>query len=381
MGPTTPRPLPPAERAFLLGALFHGALDVPRLRELAAGPLDWAAIVAVAEANLLGALLFDSLFAASVASSVPPRLVERLRTQASEVATRNALLLRAAGRTSQLLAANGIEGLVLKGTGLAVHAPRYFGVRFQSDVDLLVERGQVRRAARVLLAGGFVPAPDYADRLGLDGRSLFDDDSLLPVHHDLLPLVSPEGAAVDLHFELPARLPREALSAVWAHATVDPGGIRTSGSDALLGLLCAHVHVHHEGHQLFLLRHLADVVALQAVGASLDRARPAFGPSVDVSRRLVEEARLAVASPGRRRPGLAEAALAGGPRRVRALATAWRVSFRARWLAALDGGLRALFPSPRYMAQRYGVGLRSPLLPLTYPWRLLSTLGRALLGR
>jgi hypothetical protein len=116
------------------------------------------------------------------------------------------------------------------------------------------------------------------------------------------------------------------------------------------------------------------------MGASLDRARPAFGPSVDVSRRLVEDARRAVSDPGRRM-GLAEAALAGGPGGARALATAWRVSFRGRWRAALDGGLRALFPSPRFMAQRYGVGLRSPLLPLTYPWRFLSALGRALLGR
>jgi hypothetical protein len=27
------------------------------------------------------------------------------------------------------------------------------------------------------------------------------------------------------------------------------------------------------------------------------------------------------------------------------------------------------------------MSMRSPLLPLTYPWRLLSALGRALMGR
>jgi hypothetical protein len=47
----------------------------------------------------------------------------------------------------------------------------------------------------------------------------------------------------------------------------------------------------------------------------------------------------------------------------------------------VDGGLRAVFPSPRFMAQLYGLEPGSPLLPLTYPWRMLSALGRALLGR
>jgi Uncharacterised nucleotidyltransferase len=377
----SPPPLPVAERAFLLGALFHGALDVPRLRLLAAGPLDWVALVEAADAHLLGALLFDSIHTAGVATSVPAPLLERLRARAMEVATRNATLLRAAGRASQLLAAGGVESLALKGTGLAVHAPRYFGIRFQSDVDLLLAPEQVRRAARLLLEGGFVPAPDLAHHLGLDGRSPFDETSPLPPGHHLLPLVSPEGATVELHFELPGRLPPEALEAVRAEIVVGPGGIRTSGRDALLGLLCAHVHGHHVREASFLLRHVTDVVVLQAAGASLERARAAFGPSIDVSRRLVDEARRAVAEPGRRPAGLAEAALSRRPQRVRNLVVGWRVAFRDRRNVILDGGLRALFPSPRFMAQRYGLGVRSPLLPFTYPWRLLSALGRALRGR
>jgi hypothetical protein len=380
MGTTTPPSLLPAERAFLLGALFHGALDVPRLRALAARPLDWDALLAAAEVHLLGAILFDSIHAAGVDGAVPAPHLERLRARAVEVATRNAALLHAAGRASRLLTAAGIEALALKGTGLAVHAPRYFSVRLQSDVDLLVAPARIWAAARTLLEGGFTPAPAYADHLGLDGRSPFAEGSPLPPGHQLLPLLSPEGANLELHFELPGRLPPAALSAVLANPVAGPGGIRVSAPDALLGLLCAHVHGHHEREPAFLLRHVADVVALQAAGASLERARPAFGPSVDVSRRLVEEARRAVTGPGGTM-GLAEATLAGGPWGAAALATAWRVSFRARWRAALDGGLQALFPAPRYMAQRYGVGLRSPLLPLTYPWRFISALGRALLGR
>lgn len=379
MRPTPP--LPPVERAFLLGALFHGALDLPRLRALAAGPIDWPALVAAAEAHFLGAVLFDSLHAAGVAASVPAPLLARLRAEAARVATRNATLLRAAGRACQLLAAGGVEVTALKGTGLAVHAPRYFSVRYQNDVDLLVARGQVRGAARLLLDGGFVCAPAYAHLLGLDGRSPLDETSALPPGHHLVPLVSPEGATVELHFELPGRLPPEALDAVRAEVAVGPGGIRTSGKDALLGLLCAHVHVHHQREPAFLLRHVTDMAVLVAAGGSLARARRAFGPSVDASSRLVEEARRSVTDPGRRAAGLAEAALAGGRRRTRHAVAAWRISFRGRWAMVLDAGPRALWPSPRFMAQRYGMSVRSPLLPLTWPWRLLSAFGRALMGR
>ena len=97
------RPLPPAERAFLLGALFHGALDVERLRALAAEGLDWPTLVATAERHLLGALLFDSIHAAGLGSSVPSPLLERLHSEAALVASRNAVFLRVAGRACRLL--------------------------------------------------------------------------------------------------------------------------------------------------------------------------------------------------------------------------------------------------------------------------------------
>jgi hypothetical protein len=44
-------------------------------------------------------------------------------------------------------------------------------------------------------------------------------------------------------------------------------------------------------------------------------------------------------------------------------------------------GLGSFFPSPDYMAERYGVGRRSPLLPLTYLWRPVRALLRLVLGR
>ena len=373
-------PLPAVERRFLLGALFHGALDVPRLRQLAAGPVDWAALVAAAEAGFVGALLFDSIHAAGLAGAVPAPLLARLRATAARVATRNAAHRRAAGRAAELLLAGGVGSLLLKGTGLAVHAPRYFAVRYQNDVDLLVERAHLDQAGRLLLAGGFAPAPAFAGLVGLDGRPPLGAGSLHATGHHLPPLLSPEGSTLELHFEPPGRLPRRAVEALRAEVAVAPGYLRTSAPDALLGLLCAHVHVHHGDQADFLLRHVADVVALEQAGGSLERARRDFGSAVDASRRLVEETRSAAEGTARR-PGRLEASLASPAWSPRALASAWRRAFRSRRWLLQDGGLEALLPSPRFMAQRYGLDEHSPLLPLAYPWRMLAALGRALLGR
>ena len=309
-------PLLPPERAFLLGALFHGALDVPRLRQLASGPLDWASLAATAGACHLGALLFDSIHAAGVASAVPPEVLAGLRAEAARVATRNATLWRAAVRAGDLLAGAGIGAVALKGTALAVHAPRYFAVRIQSDVDLLVERDQARRAAGVLLGGGFQPAATYAGLLGLDGQAPFDEAAPLPPGHHLPPLTSPEDATLELHFEPPARLPPGARQAVRTEVVPGPGGATTHALDAALGMLCAHVLVHHEREPSFLLRHVADVVVLLQAGASAERAGRIFGPTVQASLRLVERARSAATEPGHRHPGPAEAALADGPWRA-----------------------------------------------------------------
>jgi hypothetical protein len=376
------QPLPPLERAFLLGALFHGALDVERLRALAAGGLDWDALTAAAERHALGALLFDSIHTAGLGPSAPAPLLARLRAVAALVASRNATFQRAAGRACQLLSSGGIESMAIKGAALALHAPGYFALRAQSDVDLLVSRDRVRSAARLLHEQGFTVAPVHADLLGLDGGSPLEEGSPFPPgQHHLLPLASPEGVTVELHFDLPGHLPPETLAAVRADLATGPGGLRTQGRDALLGLLCAHVHAHHEREPIFLLRHVADVVALLSTGASLDTVPPAFGPFSERSRILVEDARRSVARPGRAAPGLAESALAHGPWSARSLLAARRSSFRGRWWYLVEGGLGALFPAPRFMAQRYGIGPRSPLLPFTYPWRVLSAIWRALLGR
>jgi hypothetical protein len=353
---------------------------VERLRALAGAVLDWEALVAAAGQARLASTLFDAVHAAGVDGAVPSPLLARLRDEAALVASRNATFLRVAERACTLLAAGGFEPLVLKGTALSLHAPAWFSVRHQSDVDLLLPRAQVRAGGRLLLEAGFRPIPEAGGTLGYDGRSPFDETSALS-HHHLPGIASAEGVNLELHHALPGHLAPAAERAIREDVLTGPRGLRTHGREALLGLLCAHVHVEHEREPSFLLRHVGDVVALRSAGASAERAQAGFGAVVERSLRLVEEARRAVARPGRWNHGLAEAALASGQWSPRTQLADWRAAFRGRWHVLAQDWWHGLFPSPRFMAQRYGVGLHSPLLPLTYPWRLLSALWRSLLGR
>ncbi len=370
------------ERAFLLGSLFDGALDLERLRHLASGGLDWDALVSATEGLWLEPMLQNAIAEAGVAGAVPPGLMARLQAEATRNAAKNALYAHAAARLQRRLAQAGIATLALKGTALAHHAPGYFPLRFQVDLDILVHPGEVNRAAELLLAEGFTTAD-----LGptMDGRLFGAHGEARQFGHHLPALVSPEGVTVELHLELPGHLPERLDDGVWGRALQagPPAGAVPAVVD-LLGILCAHVYGGHRGERRYLLRHVADLHALLAAGASLDEAERIYGAPVTASVRLMEETREAV-----RRPGILWAR--GGEV---VLAPPWwpwtrlersllvRGATLEAQLGLLKGiGLGSLFPSPAFMAERYGVGRRSPLLPLTYLWRPVRALLRLVLGR
>jgi hypothetical protein len=370
------------ERAFMLGSLFEGTLDLERLRSLAGDQLDWWALASTARPLGLTAALLDAVQSAGVEGALPPDLLARIETEARYIAAKNSLHAHVAAKVHRRFAEAGIRSLALKGTALAHHAPRYFSLRYQADLDVLVEPSEVSRAAALLLAGGFT----HAD-LGpaMDGRlfGLFGEARLLG--HHLPPLVSPEAIAVELHHELPGHLPAALEEGVWARAVQSgsPVGAVPSAVD-LLGILCAHVLAGHHGERRFLLRHVADLQALAATGASLEEAEQRYGPSVAASARLLEETRLAVRRPGIFRARGAEEVLAPPwwPwTRLRRALVARGATLEAQVGLLASIGLASFFPSPAYMAERYGVARGSPLLPLTYLWRPVRALLRLVFGR
>lgn len=372
------------ERAFLLAGLFHEALDPERLGALARLGLDWARLEEAARRLGLGAFLFNAVRQARQDGAVPPEVLGRLQAAAMRNAARNALFARAARDAQEVLAAAGVSSLGLKGTALAHFAPRHFALRAQLDVDLLVRPQEGPRAAALLREAGFRPHRAAARAIdhAVDGRSVWASEQ--PVAHHLPPLVSPAGVTVELHQELPG-VPDGVRDGVWARAVRPPApGAPVTGAADLLGILCAHVFVHHAAAPRYLLRHVADVHALLAAGAPLEEAARVYGGAVRSSVAYVEETARAVERPGGLRARGGEAALAPWwwlGTRLRLAIAGQRARLRSQLRSFGRFGARAVFPSPRFMADRYGVAPRSPLLPLTYLWRPVRALVRLVLGR
>jgi hypothetical protein len=363
------------ERAFLLGALFHAALDADRLRALAAEGLDWPALLAQAERLGLGAMVHDAVHEVGLADAVPPEPLARLAAEAARNAVQNALFANVAARTQRTLAEAGIASLALKGSAFAACAPAYQALRHQSDVDLLVESNRVDDAQRLLRALGYRNGETEFD---FAGEPLHADSVADTLLHHLRPLMSREGVFVELHIHLPGNRDSRISEPLWS-------GAQTYGSSPLvvpalfdqLGIVCAHVIEHHQGPIKSLPRHVADVQTLLRLGASPERAAERYGPTVATSLALVDQTRLAVAAPGTFRARGAEVAFA--PWWMLG-AHLWNVlGGRLRLLRRV--GLAPLFPSRTFMAQRYGLQGRPLLVTLVYIWRPLNALWHVLAGK
>jgi hypothetical protein len=296
-----------------------------------------------------------------------------LREEAERVAAQAALTTHTAALAQARLEAAGVRSLAVKGVAFLAHAPDHLARRHLDDVDLLVRPEDLPAAAAALTAGGFAAddlLPDYAGA-ALDGAAA------RPVLHRTANFIGPGDTLVEVHTGLPAcRGPEATFEALLARAVRvrhGPGVVTAAGLDDTLGLLCRHVMIQHAAAADHLPRHVADVAALLRAGAD---------PAV-AGARFDDDGRPSVA----RSLALVEAARRGAGPAARAWSPLWAPLDRLRVRlveyrgAAGAGPLAMLFPSRRYMAQRYGVPAGSPRLPLLYLWRPLRGVVKLLVGR
>lgn len=359
-----------SERALLLLTLPGEIASDLSARSLAARGVRWDALLAASEITRTAGFLARGLLDSGL---VPGEAGVRLREEAERVAVQASLTVLAAARAQRCLDAAGLPSLALKGLAFQAHAPEHLARRHFDDVDLLVRPGDLGAAAAALTSAGFEAdalLPDYAGR-ALDGAGA------APALHRTANFLGPGRTLVEVHTALPAcQGPEVDLAALLARSTsVDhpAGRLRVPSLEDTLGLLCRHVVVQHAAEAGHLPRHVADVAALLAAGADAALAAARFDAdglgSVAWSLRLLEAARR------------------GRGRAARAWSPLWRPldDLRVRLVeyrgAAGRGGVGMLFPSRRYMAQRYGVDQASPLLPLYYAWRPVRGALKLLTGR
>jgi hypothetical protein len=131
------------------------APDAGKLAELVRY-VDWRGLLPLAqEHGVLGQLAtrLGELDETSAPREIKQPLLERYRVQLLVSLKMSAELFR----LMDLLAAAGIELLVVKGPVLAAQAYADPGMRSYSDIDLLVRQRDIHGATEVMLAGGYEP--------------------------------------------------------------------------------------------------------------------------------------------------------------------------------------------------------------------------------
>lgn len=141
------------QQLLLLCARAHPtATSMDAVRVLAAGPIDWDHLIAMADAH---AVLPCAATHLTSAAPVPQGIRERLESWLVENTARNL------SRATQLAAVmrsfhdHGIGAVAWKGPTLAAAAYGHVGLRAFSDLDILVERARIRNVVGVMLARGY----------------------------------------------------------------------------------------------------------------------------------------------------------------------------------------------------------------------------------
>jgi hypothetical protein len=126
------------------------------LKTLATCALDWARVAQMAKTHRLRPLLFKHLKAEGLTGAVPAEFLARLHGHAVAGVARNLALANELANVLKLFQAAGIEAIPFKGPVLAIRNYGNLGLRQFYDMDLLLRRGDMLRAKKILLERGFV---------------------------------------------------------------------------------------------------------------------------------------------------------------------------------------------------------------------------------
>lgn len=371
------------ERALVVAAL-SGVLE--RCWALdALATVDWEWILLRLRAHGLGGRFWSEALRAGLREALPVAVTQALAAEAQETAASNAALVHMGLTACAALDQAGVPSMPMKGVAIALTAPEYGATRAMSDVDLLVHPRDLARARETLVRA----FPHVRELRDYDGADREADQALRDEVPSLYTFLDEAGAVLELHHAFPGILSREGTEAAFERSrTVVARGrtVRVPGFDDLLGTACVHVLVHHdEGERGMRLRHLADVSALLAAGASADVARQRYdvagADSVARSLELLAEGRRDATVRGGARSAASVALDPGTGRRLRVWA-ANLLTRGGRFVTAFrKHGVGAVIPPRSFMVGLYGPAAAGPRLPLLHLHRWASIVRRAVQGR
>ncbi len=373
-----------AARRFVSACLEMqwNVLAEERARQLAAANIDWDAVRQFAEAEELAPFLYHWVRGKDL---VPALLEQHLAAAYHTTAAQNTLQLNDLAHVLDLLAAEGVAVVVLKGAALIEGLYRNAAVRPMEDVDLLVRPEALPRAIKILSDVCGVPAlsPNQIGALVEREREMvFSKPGAPPIIFDL------HWQALDSPYQPHARF----TDWLWKNGQPFQLGNRAAlmlDRQALVLHLCGHRVIDPGRRTLLWLYDIASAVFHYRGDMDwdglIDRAQ-----AYD----LVLPVQQAVAAIGAEWAGLIPDPVARRIENLTASRGEWAFrnwansSDRAQvrlmranlasmtdWRARVGYVLGNVFPQIAYMQHRYAVRDPLPVL-LSYPYRWLQSLYR-----
>jgi hypothetical protein len=217
--------------------------------ELLQSPIDWLALLALAEQHGVLILLIDRL--KDLQQATPPEIRETLREWQRRHAVSTLSLTAEMFRLLEHLAALRIETLVTKGPALSVRCYGEPGARQYGDLDLIARDADMQRATEAMIALG------YAPRVPLSAIKASKFPGEYAFHKPATDLL------VEFHTERtfryhPRQLPIENLFARRSSVIIDARAVPALSIEDELVLICIHGAKHFWERLMW----IADVAAL-----------------------------------------------------------------------------------------------------------------------
>jgi hypothetical protein len=211
----------------------------PRLREVAAGEVDWEYFFLLARRHSVVPLVYLQLDR-HAADLTPRDVLANLKKHYLENAARNTVLTAELCRLIECFAASGIEAIPYKGPVLALFAYGNVALRRFIDLDVIVRKNDVLRAREILLNEGYTPTKSL---------SLSQQDLLVRTQHNLQFSRDNHRLIVELHWDVAPHLFASSVNTdqLWQDSiTLDLNGSQVKSFSAadLLFSLCVHGSRH-----------------------------------------------------------------------------------------------------------------------------------------
>ena len=205
-----------------------------RIKDLVGKVLDWDHVLEISRRNGVGPLLYRSL-KTHAPDAVPLPIMDKLQRHYYQNVARNLALDDQLGILLRGFQAAGIPAIPYKGPALAASAYGNVALRVFGDLDILIKKEDVRRAADLMISLGYLPDLQFTPH------------QLEPYVHDFneLPFNSPNKAMVELQWQIVPDhfvFPMAPLD-LWEDQPgkkTDESGNRTIPPEKLLLMLCVH---------------------------------------------------------------------------------------------------------------------------------------------